>query len=153
MFFPDIIIHVNAEGNVTVIVANRTVEELSLADGHITLRAARWNVPDYDGKATVDVENLEVGRYTVEATYNGNDNYNKVTATADFNVIKANTTVSLDVDDIKVGETQVLNITINNTNATGTVVINIDGENYTAEVINGTANFTTLNRKLDFRNI
>ncbi|WP_407393829.1 Ig-like domain repeat protein [Methanobrevibacter sp.] len=138
-----IIVHVNAEGNVTVIVDNRTVEEISLENGEVTLKASRWNVPDYNGNATVNVEGLDAGHYPVVAIFNGNENYNKATATVDFEVYKVNTTVSVDVKpSMKIGESQVINITVNNTNATGNVIVIVDGVNNTVPITNGTANFT-----------
>ena len=138
-----IIVHVNAEGNVTVKVDNRTVEEISLENGEVTLRASRWNVPDYKGNATVNVEGLDAGHYPVVAIFNGNENYNKATATVDFEVYKVNTTVSVDVEPLmEIGESQVINITVNNTNATGNVIVIVDGVNNTVPITNGTANFT-----------
>ena len=108
------------------------------------LRASTWDVPDFEGKATLEVRGLDAGTYPVEVTYNGNENYNKATETAVFNVGKQNTTVDVEVEpSFKVGETQVINITVGNVNATGNVTINIDGVNYTAELTNGRANFTT----------
>ena len=138
-----IIVHVNAEGNVTVKVDNRTVEEISLENGEVTLRASRWNVPEYNGNATVNVEGLDAGHYPVVAIFNGNENYNKATATVDFEVYKVNTTVSVDVKpSMKIGESQVINITVNNTNATGNVIVIVDGVNNTVPITNGAANFT-----------
>ncbi|WP_405269255.1 Ig-like domain repeat protein, partial [Methanobrevibacter sp.] len=139
-----IIVHVNTPGNVTIKVnGDLWYDEISLDGQTHVLRASRWAVPNTDETTTVEAHNLEVGKYIVEVTFNGNQNYTKATATVDFDVFKANTTVSIDVQQtVKVGETQVMNITINNTNATGNVTINIDGENYTAPITNGTGNFT-----------
>ena len=140
-----IIVHSNAEGNVTIKVNGQEVTiVLSEGEGgHAVLRAARWDVPEYDGKATLDVYGLPVGNYPVEVTFNGNENYNKLTVNTDFDVIKDKTEVSVQVESpINVGESQVIKITVNNTNVTGNVTINIDGQNYTAELTNGTANFT-----------
>ena len=140
-----IIVHSNAEGNVTIKVNGQEVTiVLSEGEGgHAVLRAARWDVPEYDGKATLDVYGLPVGNYPVEVTFNGNENYNELTVNTDFDVIKDKTEVSVQVESpINVGESQVINIAVNNTNVTGNVTINIDGQNYTAELTNGTANFT-----------
>ena len=139
-----IVVHVNAEGNVTIKVDGE--ERLVIINGPtvVLLRASTWDVPDFEGKATLEVRGLDAGTYPVEVTYNGNENYNKATETAVFNVGKQNTTVDVEVEpSIKVGETQVINITVGNVNATGNVTINIGGVNYTAELANGRANFTT----------
>ena len=136
-------VNVNARGNVTVRVNGQAVYELTLENGHYVLRATRSGNSNYQGSATVDVENLNVGKYLVEVTYNGNDDYNALTVTKEFYVVKANTSVSIDVEPtMKYGETQVMNITMAAGNETGKVVINIDGEKYTRDVSNGTAEFT-----------
>ena len=138
-----IVITSNAAGTVNVTVNGMTIE-VPLNNGRAVLRASRWNVPNYNGCATVTVPDLAVGKYPVTVEFNGNDNYNKATATATFNVGKQNTTVDVDVvPSIKVGKTQVINITVSNINATGDVTINIDGVNYTAPLKDGKANFTT----------
>ena len=138
-----IVITSNAKGTVNVTVNGMTIE-VPLNNGRAVLRASRWNVPNYNGCATVSVPDLAVGKYPVKVEYNGNENYNKATATALFNVGKQNITVDVDVvPSIKVGETQVINITVSNINATGNVTINIDGVNYTAPLKDGKANFTT----------
>ena len=136
-------VNVNARGNVTVRVNDSVVYELTLENGHYVLRAVRSGSSNYKGSASVDVENLNVGKYLVEVTYNGNDDYNALTVTKEFYVVKANTSVSLDVEQVmKPGETQVMNITMAAGNETGKVVINIDDEKYTRDVTNGTVEFT-----------
>ena len=138
-----IVITSNAAGTVNVTVNGKTIE-VPLNNGHAVLRASRWTVPNYNGCATVEVPDLAVGKYPVTVEYSGNENYNKATATAAFNVGKQNTTVDVNVvPSIKVGETQVINITVSNINATGNVTVNIDGVNYTAPLKDGKANFTT----------
>ncbi len=139
-----IIVHVNAEGTVTIRVDGEE-RTLTTENGKaILLRASRWAVPEYNGNATLEVRGLAVGTYPVEATFNGNANYEKATATSEFDVYAKNTTVSVEIEpEIKVGETQVINITVDNVDASGEVIINIDGKNYTATLTNGSANFTT----------
>ena len=104
--------------------------------------ASKWDAA-YDGNAKVNVEGLAVGKYDVEVQYNGNENYNKATASDDFIVSKENVTVSIESkDSITVGESQVINITVDNVNATGEVIINIDGENHTVPLDKGKASYT-----------
>ena len=133
----------NAKGNVTIKVNESVVYELTLENGHYVLRAVRSAGSNYKGNANVDVENLEAGKYTVEVTYNGNENYNPLTVTKEFYVFKANTSVSVQIEpSVPAGESQVMNITMANGNETGKVIIYIDGKNYTRTVTNGAANFT-----------
>ena len=139
-----IVVHVNADGNVTIKVNGEIVNELSLNNGYEVLGASNWNVVYYEGNATVEIHGLDAGKYPVEVTYNGNSNFNAKTLNASFNVYKANTTISLEIEDtINWGETQVINITVDNVNATGNVTIEVDGVAYNVPLIDGRGNFTT----------
>ncbi|WP_292746586.1 Ig-like domain-containing protein [Methanobrevibacter sp.] len=142
-----IIVRVNAEGNVTIKV-NGTEETIVLREDDnaiVVLRAAHNPLPTYNEKAHEYLYNLNVGEYPVEVTFNGNENYNKATATALFFVNADNTTVNVDVDDIATGGKETINVTLSNKNATGNVTINVDGVNYTRPITNGTANLTLTN--------
>ena len=101
--------------------------------------ASRWNNDNtLNNQVKLNVEGLEAGKYNVEVTFNGNDDYSKVTATDDFVVSKANATISIESDDsIKVGETLYVNITVSNINATGDVIISVDGKNDTVTLEEG----------------
>ena len=123
-----VIVTVNADGNVTIKVNNVTkVTEEALSAG----------------KYELILNDLAAGKYTVEVTYNGNENYNNLTVTASFNVIKANTTVDVEIrPSIAVNESQVINITVNNTKATGEVIIIVGANNYTVNLTDGKANYT-----------
>ncbi|WP_407424732.1 Ig-like domain repeat protein [Methanobrevibacter sp.] len=135
-----IIVHVNAEGNVTIRV-NGTEETIVLRtddNGFIILRASLDDTSSYDGKAHEYIYNLKPGEYPVEVTFNGNNNYNTATTNGVFYVSKANSTIKVDVDDIVAGEVAVINITLPE-NATGDVTVTIDARNFTAKVVNGTA--------------
>ena len=141
-----IIILSNAEGSVNVTVNGKSVV-VPLNDGSAVLMASRWDVPKYDGKATVVVPRLNVGKYPVNVTFSGNENYNAITVTALFNVIKKNTTVDVEVkDSIPVDESVSLNITVDNINATGVVVITVGGENFTATLEKGTVKDFTIGK-------
>ena len=140
-----IIITSDASGNVTVKLNGQIIaEELSLENGYkAVLMVSRWAVTPYDGKATVNVANLKAGKYTVEVTYNGNENYNTKTVTYTFNVFKANSTVDVEIDQsMKYGEGQQINITVNNPNATGNVIVSIDGVQHNVSLNDGKANYT-----------
>ena len=139
-----IIVHVNAEGNVTIKV-NGTEETIILREDNnavVILRGIIPSVTKFDGKAHEYLYNLNVGEYPVEVIYNGNDNYNKATVNALFFVNKDNTTVTVDVADIRVDGKEIINVTINNTNASGVVIINVDGVNYTRPLTDGATNLT-----------
>ncbi len=144
-----IVVHVNAEGNVTITVNGTDINEtISLENGHkvIILRASRWDVPKYEGNARLDVNNLAVGRYDVAVTYNGNENYNIATATAEFNVTKADSAIKVDADAyIKVGNNATITVELPE-NATGNVTVEIDGVKYTSDnITDGVVKFTIEN--------
>ena len=152
---------VSAEANFTVDTADSTitvevkdivygsVERIiirSNADGRVNVTVngivKGQNLMIENGEAELNVTGLGAGKYSVEVTFIGNDNYMK-TVTATFNVMKANTTLDVEISSsVKLIETQMINITVSNVNATGEVIIVIDGENYTAPLTNGRGNFT-----------
>ena len=123
----NIIVNVNADGNVTVKVNGNVVGE-----------------PDVvGGKAEIAVDGLAAGKYSVEVTFNGNGNYNAKTLNASFSVAKANIAVDVEYKgSMNVGESQIINITLDNVNATGKVIIVINGENKTVNIADGKGNFT-----------
>ena len=86
---------------------------------------------------------MAVGTYDVTVTYNGNENYNTATATAEFNVTKADSPIKLDGDTyIKVGDNATIIVTLPE-NATGNVTVEIDGVKYTSDnITNGVVKFT-----------
>ena len=134
----------DAPGYVDVTVNGITVT-ISLDDGH-EKRVFASIVRAYNGKATLDLENLAVGTYPASAVYRGNENYTSVSDNDTFHVIKANTTTQISVDDIKVGEDAVINVEVShdrgsekiNTNITVTV----DGKEYTVELSDGKGTLT-----------
>ena len=135
---------VNAEGNITIKV-NGKETTIVLENGNLVIGvlSARVNqIAQFDGKAGVDVSGLEVGEYPVEVTFNGNENYNKLTINTKFLVTKDNVTVSVQVEDIRTDGKEVINVTLSNTNVTGNVTINVDGINYTRPIKDGKANLT-----------
>ena len=139
-----IIVNVNATGNVTIKVngSERTIILEEGEGGKDILRTIVNAIEEFNGKATLEVHNLNVGEYPVEVTYNGNDNYNKATVKATFFVTKDNVTVGVDVENIRVDGKEIINVTFNNTNVTGKVIINVDGKNYTRDISQGKASLT-----------
>ena len=142
-----IIVHVNAEGNVTIRV-NGTSETIVLRtddSGYVILRAGPHDDSSYDGKAHEYIYNLKVGEYPVEVTYNGNANYNSASTSDVFYVTQANSTIKVDVDDITVEDVALINVTLPE-NATGNVTIEINGKEYKPEsFIDGVAQFKVEN--------
>ena len=125
-----ITVHVNATGNVTIRVNGKSET--------ITLN---------NGVAELDVYNLTANTYTVDVTYNGNDNYNKSSASKEFVVAKMTTSLDVQVHDVLVRGMEYINITVKNSTGqvakdlNGTLTLNIDGVNRAVKIVNGTATF------------
>ena len=138
-------VHVNAEGDVTIrVIGTGIVETISLENGEkdIILRAGPSD--SYEGNATLNIYNLRGGRYPVEVTYNGNGNYNKLTASTEFEVYKADTSMYIEAEPyIDAGEDQTINITLSSVKATGWVYVYLAGRVSPRPVFDGLANYTT----------
>jgi hypothetical protein len=91
-----------------------------------------------DGSAIIDLDDLTLGEHTYEITYSGDKNHEKLTKTGTFTV-KMSFDISIDDDDVlPLMERYVIDVDLPD-DATGNVLINIGGNNYTSEVINGSA--------------
>ncbi|MEE0025313.1 Ig-like domain-containing protein, partial [Methanobrevibacter sp.] len=101
--------------------------------GQMNLGKVVFNVP-------VDI----AGEVTVEASHDGDEFFYGSSNSTTFNVVKLNTTVSIDAKDIKLGEDAVITVTVNN-QATGSITITVGGKDYTKDVDNGAAEFTVSN--------
>lgn len=93
-----------------------------------------------DGIAIFTVPGLKAGKYTVEASYSGDDKYLPTEGADNFKVSKLKPDITVDAPDITVGDDGTITVTLPD-DATGTVTIEIDGKRYTAKVKNGKAVF------------
>ena len=116
--------------------------ELNESDVPATILRAIINaISEYKGKAALDVYNLNVGKYSVDVVYNGNENYNKAIARATFIVSQVNTNLVIDTHRIPVWNTEYINVTVRNStggiavNATGKIKLYIDGVEQTADIV------------------
>ena len=124
-----------------------------ITDGFVTIRIGNdieiTNPIGNDGVARFNVAGLVVNDYSVNATFNGNDNYNTSSIVQNFSVIKANITdMSVGAENITYGNDENITVTIGDFNATGTVYLEIyDGEDLVkttgkVTVSNGVAQFS-----------
>ena len=126
-------VHVNATGTVTIRVNGKS-ETVTLDD---------------NGDARLNVSGLAANTYTVDVTYNGNDNYNKSSASKEFVVSKMTTSLDVEVHDVFVRDMEYINITVRNstgdvaTDLNGILTIDVDGVSRTVNVVNGKAIFYT----------
>ena len=106
----------------------------------ITVDGKDYTVAIVDGKATQVVKDLAAGDYAVTVKYGGDDKYVANQSIANFTVSKiSDYNMDIFVSEIKEGENSTIGVDLPK-DATGTVTVEIDGEKYTANVINGTAN-------------
>ena len=106
----------------------------------ITVDGKDYTVAIVDGKATQVVKDLAAGDYAVTVKYGGDDKYVANQSIANFTVSKiSDYNMDISVSEIKEGENSTIGVDLPK-DATGTVTVEIDGEKYTANVINGTAN-------------
>ena len=87
-----------------------------------------------NGTATVYISGLDAGVKTVRVYYDGDDYYNSFDTSFSFNVLKANTTLTVNAHDIKVGAAENIEVTVPN-GVTGNVTI-VCGENIVTKAIN-----------------
>ncbi|WP_288268428.1 S-layer family protein [uncultured Methanobrevibacter sp.] len=143
----------------------------------VNVNGNEYNLTLNNGKATLDLENLTTGDYTVKVTF-GNDNYNNITNETSFTINKSSTNLNISLvnttfngknhtarfnitldssNGMLLNET--VNVTINNKTyavnvVNGTGVLDVDGlsaGNYTVEsVFNGNDNFDSSNNTVNF---
>ena len=127
-------------GNEFVIEATLTgVNDAKLTgDVIININNKLYTVHVVDGKATVVADKLTAGKYDFNAAWAGNDNYNSISTSDNFNVNKIDSTIDITVDDINVGEDAVITVKLAN-DITGDVIVTVDGKDYSVAVVNGVA--------------
>ena len=106
----------------------------------ITVDGKKYTADVIDGVAEFTVHGLKAGKYTVTASYSGDDKYLPTNGADSFRVSKLKPDISVDAPDITVGEDGTITVTLPD-DATGTVTIEVEGKRYTSEVKNGKAVF------------
>ena len=111
------------------------------ATGNVAIQIANdtYNVAIEDGEKIIS--GLGEGNYTVKISYSGDNNYNGVTYECNFVVSKISE-YKMDITistGVKFGQDSIIKVNLPD-DATGNVTVTVDGENYTAQVENATAN-------------
>ena len=122
-----------------------TVSVEKNATGTITITNVEANSTEYesdifDGIAVFNMTGFDVGNYTFNVTYSGDDNYGPCQSNFTVAVNKKLVDMTITAGDITYGEAATIAVTTP-TDATGTVTICIGDKNYAAEIINGEATF------------
>ena len=89
-----------------------------------------------DGVARLSISNLEPGTFDVVVSYDGDDNYNKVSNSSTFTIERKTTNIDVSAGDINKGETAVVTVTVP-VDATGIITITIGGNQYNKTIDNG----------------
>lgn len=122
--------------NVTV---NGITETLELnGQNKARLFATLLGASSSENKASLNLYNLDSGKYPVTVTYNGNKNYESVRVSDEFNVNALNVTMDIDAVDIHVGDDETITVKLS-LEVNGTIIVTIDGKNYTAQAKDGKA--------------
>ncbi|WP_295112489.1 Ig-like domain repeat protein [uncultured Methanobrevibacter sp.] len=114
--------------------------EFASGDVNITVDGKQYTAPINGGVATVTVDDMAVGEHNLTVNYPGDYRYEAANTNSTFDVPKvvlpADKTIKI---DLPVNTTSpVVTVTLPR-DATGKVTVTVDGENYTADVVNGTA--------------
>lgn len=144
-----------AEGNVTIKVGSKTFNEHIVADGVIVKRFS----------------DLGAGSYQVSVTYNGNNNFNKGSKTAQLNITKGSVGFYIDVKDsvygsdvnvkagskfngkvtLKIGSiTKTINITANKETTVNFGKLNAGKYTLTGNIVPGNKNYADESRSISF---
>jgi hypothetical protein len=75
-----------------------------------------------DGVARLSISNLEPGTFDVVVSYDGDDNYNKVSNSSSFTIERKTANIDVSAGDINKGETAVVTVTVP-VDATGIITI------------------------------
>ena len=137
----------DVSGSVNITVCNITQTlELNDEEKEILL-ASLFDVLKLDDySATLSLNNLGVGKYPVSVVFNGNENFESVGISDEFevNFIKANMKVK--ARNVAVGDVETITVTLPD-NAEGHVIITVSGKTIEESVKNGKAIFKLYNLK------
>ena len=110
-----------------------TLPEDATGNVTVTVGGKDYTVPIKDGKAIVDISDLEPGDYDAVVNYAGDDKYNPSSNSTSFNVPKIS---DYPIDVVQDGDELVITVL---EDATGNVTVNIGGKDYTVPIENGVA--------------
>ncbi|MDO5849088.1 MAG: Ig-like domain-containing protein, partial [Methanobrevibacter sp.] len=125
----DVVYSMNIKGNVTLTGNGNPIS----GTVNVTINSKTYVIDVVDGKGSVDIANeLPVGQYDVSASFDGDEMYNPSKVNKTFDVMKADSAVSVSCDNITYGEN--LNIEVLATGEgkglNGTATVTIGGEDY-----------------------
>ncbi|WP_407420898.1 Ig-like domain repeat protein [Methanobrevibacter sp.] len=94
-----------------------------------------------EGKGNVTISDLANKNYTVELTYNGDENYQKARKTVNFTISNRNPT-ELSITPVVIGDNVTIYAKVNETSATGNVTFTLRYKTQVIELTKGEGNIT-----------
>ena len=136
-----ITVNCDVSGSVNLTVGNITETlELNGEEKEILLASLFDLLMLDDYRATLSLSNLDVGKYPVSAVFNGNENFESVSVSDEFEVNAVNPTMEVKAADISVGDVETVTVTLPD-DAGGYVTVTVDGKTIKQPVDNGKAVF------------
>ena len=116
------------------------------ATGNLTVSLNDYNeTKRINNQATIfTISNLEVGKYTVEVAYSGDEIYNSFTDNVTLIVNKIQTDVIISIGDVKLGKDVLITVNVPS-DATGNITILVNGNETSLETENGKVTYTINN--------
>ena len=111
----------------------------------VTVNNKQYTVEVVNGIGSLAGVELPAGSYNFNATWNGDNNYNLIEYSGNFNIAKTTPTLNVIINDIRYGEKFQITATltgVNNTKLTGNVTVTVNNKQYTVEVVNGKGTLT-----------
>jgi hypothetical protein len=102
------------------------------------------NITVVNGTGQYTLPNLAAGNYTVDADYAGDSNYLSSSDNIAFTVNRISPQITVTAADITYGENAIVNVELPG-DATGSVDLTVNGENLSAQIVGGKAQFTIAN--------
>ena len=116
-----------------IVYGENAIVEVTLNDAaggnvNVTVDGRDFTSDVENGKSTINISNLNAGYKQFTVSYSGDNVFNPNNATASFNVVKANSPLTISVGDIKVGQDVIIEVTVKN-GVTGNITIVCNNKN------------------------
>ena len=141
----DFVVNAKLPTEINITVQNITVGDdltvyVNVTDGatgwlYIVIAGTAYNVELNDSKANITVSNLIPRDYQVTVYYFGDENYLANESSADFTVLKKNSTITANATNVTVGDSVTISVNITE-GTTGVVLFDINGNDYYINLTN-----------------
>ena len=127
----------------TVKVGDNVTVNVALAsdvtgDVIITVDGVDYTATVEDGVASIVIPDLPAGQYALDVKYGGDDKYKNQSTTVTFNVNKYNVRMKVTASYNNDDDFAIISTTLSD-DATGSVSVEVNGNNYTVNVVDGSA--------------